>query len=269
MRPFATILPTIWTGETGKQWRELGKDYQLLGHYLISSPYSNMYGLYYQPFPSMLEEVGVEHDAAMRVLQHFANTRFALYDKPSNWVWLVNGWRFQLMSFGRVPPPTDKRIIGMHKWYATCPPNPFLGLFFDEYGREFQIPAKRDARSRLGAPRPVAPHPQRPMFERWSAEYPNPNGLGAAWTEWLSIDPPPTMELVETVMLPRLREQKASPRWQEGGNWQFVPNASRYISERRWEDPVQPANGTAPADSNEVDAWLKGKRESAAGGNHE
>ena len=258
MRPFATILPTIWTGDTGKAWKELGKDYQLLGHYLISSPYSNMYGLYYQPFAAMLDEVGVEHAMAIAVLQHFADTRFALYDKRTNWVWLVNGWRFQLLSFGRVPARTDNRIIGMYRWYAQCPPNPFLGLFFDEYGAEFQIPQRREVSDRRAAGRLLEPHPQRPMFEKWAAEYPNPNGLGAGWTQWQAIDPAPTMEQVESVMLPALRLQK--PRWQADDN-RFVPNAGRYLSERRWLDPAPtPSDAPTATATSEVDDWLNRKR---------
>lgn len=251
MRPFAITLPTIWTGATGVEWRERGKDYQLLGHYLIESPYSNMYGLYYQPFTAMLEEVGVEHESAIEVLQFFADSRFALYDKRSNWVWLVNGWRIQLMSFGRVPAPSDKRIIGMHKWYASCPPNPFLGHFYDEYGAEFKIPERRDALMKRGAMRPQTPHPQRAVFDHWSAHYPNTNGFGAAWSVWLTIEPAPTIEYVDTVMLPRLLEHKQSAQWQEG----FVPNAARYLEEKRWLDPVH-AEDTPSSAGNEVDEWL-------------
>lgn len=264
MRPFSITVPTIWTGSSGRDWKERGKDYQLLGHYLISSPYSNMYGLYYQPFAAMLDEVGVELESAMQVLQFFADSRFALYDKKSNWVWVVNGWRFQLMSFGRVPPPTDKRITGMHRWYAQCPPNPFLGLFYDEYGGEFQIPVKREAADRRGAVRVLTPHPQRANFEKWSAQYPNTNGLGAAWTEWQAIDPLPTLEYVDTIMLPALQLQKQQPRWQEN-DWQFVPNASRYLSERRWLDPVQPAEASPASGANEVDEWLSRKRGNVGG----
>jgi hypothetical protein len=259
MRPFAITVPTIWTGDSGREWRERGKDFQLLGHYLVSSPYSNMYGLYYQPFTAMLEEVGVDRPMALQVLQHFADSGYAKYDMRTNWVWVINGWRYQLMSFGRVPPASDKRIIGMHKWYAQCQPNPFLGLFFDHYGEEFRIPARRDEKSRMGAQRPLKPDPQRANFERWSAEYPNKDGFGAAWSVWLELAREFTIDdaYVNDVMLPALRAQKLRPRWQEN-DWQFVPAAARYLTERRWLDPVQPAD--SPADRNEVDEWLEQRR---------
>jgi hypothetical protein len=57
-------------------------------------------------------------------------------------------------------------------------------------------------------------------------------------------------------MLPTLRQQKERPRWQEN-DWQFVPAAARYLTERRWLDPVQPADASA---GNEVDEWLERKR---------
>lgn len=262
MRPFAITVPTIWTGSSGRGWKELGKDYQLMGHYLISSPYSNMYGLYYQPFSAMLDEVGVDHTMAMKVLRHFSETQFAHYDKASNWVWVVNGWRTQLMSWGRVPPPSDKRIVGMHKWYSSCPPNPFLGLFFDEYGVEFNIPARRTPESRVGTPRAITAHPQRPLFEKWSKFYPNTNGMGAAWSQWLQIHPAPTDEFVEQVMLPKLQAQLQTDRYAREG-YRFLPNAGRYLEEKRWEDPLEAEHSGSTAGGDEVDAWLSQKRSEA------
>ena len=49
MRDYAKVMPTFWTGETGKAIRRRGPEGVICALYLMSSPASNMLGLYYQP----------------------------------------------------------------------------------------------------------------------------------------------------------------------------------------------------------------------------
>ena len=62
MREYAKLGPTFWTGETGKALRRRGSEGVIAALYLISSPHSNMLGLYYQPIPYMGYETGLYTD---------------------------------------------------------------------------------------------------------------------------------------------------------------------------------------------------------------
>jgi hypothetical protein len=64
MREYAKLGPTFWTGETGKALRRRGSKALLAAAYLISSPHSNMLGLYYQPILYMAHETGMGIDGA-------------------------------------------------------------------------------------------------------------------------------------------------------------------------------------------------------------
>ena len=59
MREYAKLAPTLWTGETGKALRKKGPEALIVAVYLMSSPHSNMLGLYYQPVMYMAHETGL------------------------------------------------------------------------------------------------------------------------------------------------------------------------------------------------------------------
>ena len=49
MREYAKVAPTFWTGKTGKDIKRRGIEGVVMATYLMSSPHSNMLGLFYQP----------------------------------------------------------------------------------------------------------------------------------------------------------------------------------------------------------------------------
>lgn len=54
MRDYAKISPKFWIGETGREMRELGLPARALAFYLMTSPHSNMLGIYYLPIVYMM-----------------------------------------------------------------------------------------------------------------------------------------------------------------------------------------------------------------------
>ena len=49
MRDYGKISPQFWTGKTGKAIKAGGPESVVIAVYLMSSPHSNMIGMYYLP----------------------------------------------------------------------------------------------------------------------------------------------------------------------------------------------------------------------------
>jgi hypothetical protein len=75
-RTYARVLPTFWTGSTGKALRDLGRDAQVVAMYLITSPHSNMAGLYHLPLPYLAHDVGMTIEGASKVLRSLFEVGF-------------------------------------------------------------------------------------------------------------------------------------------------------------------------------------------------
>jgi hypothetical protein len=241
MRAFASIAPTIWTSETGREWRRLGASHQVLGLYLITNPHATIYGLYYLPMVIVAEETGLQRATVLKVLQAFADQQYALYDEPSEWCWVQNMAARQLQLTSQ-PNPRDPRLVGVRRWYERCPNNPFLGPFYDHYHDLFDLDERRDG-GRASLPSvvrvPVVANgslraASMELFEQWWAHYPKQTGKKAALAEWLAIKPIPddtfTAKAIHTV-----ERQKLSADWiKEGG--QFIPDPERWLKKGRWDD---------------------------------
>ncbi len=140
MREYAKFGPTFWTGETGKALRKKGPKALLVAAYLISSPHSNMLGLYYQPILYMAHETGLGIEGASEGLQDCIECGFCAYDHDTEmaWVYEMAAWQISdALSSG------DKRCKGIQKDYEGLPPNPFLAAWFDKYRLAFHLAKRR------------------------------------------------------------------------------------------------------------------------------
>lgn len=139
MRDYAKIVPTFWTGTTGKALRK-SQEGALVALYLLSSPHSNMLGLYYQPVLYMAHETGLGIEGAWKGLRSCIEAGFCLYDEASEMVWVKEMAAYQI---GEALKPADKRCAGIQKDYDALPDNPFLGMFYDRYRPAFHLSQKR------------------------------------------------------------------------------------------------------------------------------
>lgn len=140
MREYAKLGPTFWTGETGKSLRKRGSKALLVAAYLISSPHSNMLGLYYQPVMYMAHETGLGIEGATEGLHACIECSFCSYDDETEMVWVHEMAAWQIadsLSSG------DKRCKGIQKDYDALPDNPFLGAWFDRYTDAFHLTRRR------------------------------------------------------------------------------------------------------------------------------
>lgn len=149
MRDYAKVAPTFWTGETGKAIRRRGPEGVICALYLMSSPASNMLGLYYQPILYMAHETGLGVERASEGLRVCIEEGLCSYDEASEFVWVHEMASFQI---GKGLKAADNRCVGVQRDYDSLPDNPFLAAFFDRYCSDFHLSRRRGGE---GACRPL------------------------------------------------------------------------------------------------------------------
>lgn len=141
MRDYAKVSPKFWTGDTGQELARRGSEAVIVAMYLMTSPHSNMLGLYFQPTLYMAEETGLTPEGASKGLQECIDVGFCDYDPITKWVWVYEMAGYQI---GSSLEPTDKRCKGIQKDYNALPNVPFLGPFFDYYAVHYHLPERRE-----------------------------------------------------------------------------------------------------------------------------
>jgi hypothetical protein len=140
VRDYAKLAPTLWTGETGNALRARGFEGLLVATYLVSSPMSNMLGLFAQPLLYMAHETGLGIDGARKGLQDCIEVGFCKYDERSQFVFVHEMAKWQISEALK---PTDLRCKGIQKDYEALPTNAFLGEWFDRYAEAFNLTNRR------------------------------------------------------------------------------------------------------------------------------
>jgi hypothetical protein len=134
MRDYARIGPQFWIGKTGKELRKRGPECQVVAMYLISSPHSNMLGLFYLPKMFIAHETGLPIEGASKGLQSAIDAGFCAYDEDTEMVWVFEMAKYQI---GDALKPADKRCQGVQNEYNSIPDNPFLSMFYEKYCTAF------------------------------------------------------------------------------------------------------------------------------------
>lgn len=134
MREYAKVSPRFWIGETGREIRACGMDAQLVALYLLTSPHSNMIGLYWAPLQYIAHETGLPIERARKALARLSIASFCEYDEATEVVWVLEMARFQIADrLGE----KDKQTKGVQNAYDEVPSNPFLAPFFERYAEAF------------------------------------------------------------------------------------------------------------------------------------
>lgn len=141
MRDYAKVSPKFWTGETGQDLARRGSEALVVALYLMTSPHSNMLGLYYQPVLYLAEETGLSPEGALKGLQVCKEVGFCDYDPVAKIVWVFEMASYQIAS---ELSPKDLRCKGIQKEYSALANNQFLGAFFDRYAAAFHMDQRRE-----------------------------------------------------------------------------------------------------------------------------
>lgn len=134
MREYARISPRFWIGDTGRKIRERGAPCQLVALYLLTSPHSNMIGMYWLPIAYIANEVGLTLQGAEKALQSLIEVDFCAYDQHTEVVWVKEMAKFQIAE--RLSAK-DKQAKGVQNAYDDVPANPFLADFFQAHADAF------------------------------------------------------------------------------------------------------------------------------------
>lgn len=140
MRDYAKVGPQFWIGPTGRQIKAAGTNATVVAMYLITSPHSNMLGLYYLPTLYLAHETGLGMDAATDGLEKCIRASFCSYDPATEMVWVHEMAAYQIAADLK---ESDRRCAGVQNDYDSLPENPFLGLFFERYANAFHMTLKR------------------------------------------------------------------------------------------------------------------------------
>lgn len=173
MRDYAKVEPKMWHGQTMKALRKCPEGV-IVGMYLMTSPQSNMLGLFSQPVLYMAHETGLGIEGATKGLKHCIEVGFCSFDEESEFVWVHEMARYQIANELKA---ADLRCKGIQKDYESLPDNPFLGAFFDRYSAAFHLTERRGFKGALKAPtKPLRSQEQEQEKEQ---EQENPPGSAA------------------------------------------------------------------------------------------
>lgn len=137
MRDYAKVLPTFWTGPTGRMLRELGAEAQVMAMYLITSPHSTMTGLYRLPVAYASHDTGLTIQGASKALQRLSEVGFAFYEEASEEVWVPEMARIQI---GERLLARDNRHKALLKELDRYRKSRFFPHFVEKYREDFALP---------------------------------------------------------------------------------------------------------------------------------
>lgn len=262
------MFPSFWTGPTGKQIKQQGKNAQLLASYLMSSPHCNSIGLYYLPTAYVAHETALSIKEIEAALVSLTEIEFAHYDHDAEFVWVVEMARHQI---GESLKESDNRVAGINHEYRELTKNVFLGPFFDRYKDAYFLSEKRvfegatksslngtkireekRSKDKLSQEGESLRGVSENTFEKFYALYPKKKSKGDAEKAWTAIKPDD--DLFRKIMASVTR-WRSSPDWQKNSG-QFIPYPATWLRAKGWEDEgivfSRPKVGAKPIEHAEV-----------------
>ena len=257
MRSYNKARATLWSGETGRLLRQFPESTRLLAIYLFTNEraMAEPWGLYYCPKATLMDALKATPAKVEDGLATLADLAYAHFDARTEWVWVVNMAREQVLTDGKPLASRDNMSLAANKWYARCPRNPFLGPFFDRYVTLLHLNERREDG---GEPAVLTVERQAPLllegpttpkaavvsiatqraaeFDLFWAAYHAKGKSSKVKTreEWMKRKPP------AAEVMAGLARWSTSQRWQDG----FVVGAEKFLKEERWQE--NPEQALAP-----------------------
>lgn len=173
MRDYGKVSPQFWTGKTGKSFRG-DMEAQIVAMYLMTSPHSNMIGVFHLPILYISHETGLPLEGAMKGLARCSEASFCTYDEDTETVFVHEMASHQV---GEELKPADNRISGVQKQYAQMAEGRIKTAFRDRYGEAYSLPKPSKKTKPLRSPSEAPPKPGA--------------GAGAGAEKGTGVNPPP------------------------------------------------------------------------------
>lgn len=135
MRDYSKVSSGFWTGKTGRSLRG-DMQTQIVAMYLMTSPHSNMIGVFHCPILYIAHETGSPLEGATEGLKKLIEGGFCTYEDDSETIWVHQMANFQI---GEELKPTDNRVKDIRKQFENLPEGRIKTEFFKKYGKAFHL----------------------------------------------------------------------------------------------------------------------------------
>lgn len=142
MREYSSVSGRFWIGKTGKELRG-DTTAQVLALYLMTSPHSNMIGVFHCPILYMSHETGIPLEGAYKALARLSEIGFCHFEEESETVFVV---RMAANQVGEEIKDGDKRKLGVIKQLEQVASARMAAAFRDVYGIPYGLPKCQKSR---------------------------------------------------------------------------------------------------------------------------
>jgi hypothetical protein len=149
MRDYAKVAPQFWTGRTGKALKAAGPEAVIVAMYLMTSPHSNMIGVYHCPIAYISIDTGLTIEGAAEGLQRAIEADFCTFEADTEYVFVHSFAEYQI---GAELDPKDLRCKGVANELAKVPKGSCWRGFRARYAVPFNLPIPTVSTSPLQAP---------------------------------------------------------------------------------------------------------------------
>lgn len=156
-REYSKILPSFWTGDTGRSVRAMGRDCQVVAFYLLTSPHASAIGLYHLPLAYLAADTGIPSEGASEALARLSEGGFCGYDLTTETVWVPEMARIQV---GEVIKPKDNIRAWLVKEVERMRKRPFFNDFLTKYAIAYNLAIIPESKP-LGSPSEAPSDPLR------------------------------------------------------------------------------------------------------------
>lgn len=253
MRDYGKVNGNFWIGRTGRSLRG-NHEAQIVALYLMTSPHSNMIGLYHCPIAYIANETGLSTQGATKGLRCLIEADFCTFDEEIDFVFVQEMAKHQICDTMK---EADKRWKGVHNQLAMTPEGKCKQAFIRRYSEAFDLGLTAESESPseapskgLGSPSEAPSKPGAGTgartrtgtrasagFDSFWSLYPKKVARKDAIEAFNKIEPD---EEVLAKMLKRLEREKASKQWTKNEG-EFIPNPATWLNRRDWEgdEPAQ------------------------------
>lgn len=160
MRTYASLAPTFWTRGSGKRIRG-DAEAQIVALYLMSSPATNMVGIFNMDLPTLCHQTGLTLEGARKGLARCSEEQIAFWDEEEELVWVPALARYQIgesLRLGKGGKP-DHRVRGVERALAPFKGHRFYDLFIERYGLAYLLNPEESEGAPKGLQSPYVPDP--------------------------------------------------------------------------------------------------------------
>lgn len=248
MRNYGKVNGNFWIGRTGRSLRD-NHEAQIVALYLMTSPHSNMIGLYHCPIAYIANETGLSSQGATKGLRCLIEAGFCTFDEEIDFVFVHEMAKHQICDTMK---EADKRWKGVHNQLAMAPEGKCKQAFIRRYSEAFDLgltvesEAPSEAPSKgLGSPSEAPSKPRAgagarkgagaeapaPGFDDFWNRYPKKVARKDSIEAFNKIKP---SENVLAKMLKCLDRDKASKQWIEDDG-RYIPHPTTWLNRKDWE----------------------------------